>query len=129
MRDTKIERRGSEPRRRLNTTPCSHLSEPRSWRQAVAPGERRLALRVKRNPGAKEQRRSATSMRFTTSLDSTESQPATQLARLTTRIRWIATRRTSKRPASPFIVSFVITAGELAHRFRPGFVSRFFQYP
>ena len=54
-RGTKIERHGSERRRRPKPTLSPHLSEPRSWRPEVAPGERRLALRVKRNPGAKNQ--------------------------------------------------------------------------
>ena len=54
----------------------TQFREPRSWRQHIAPGERRLALRAKRNPGFQDPRRSATSKRFTTSLDQTESQPA-----------------------------------------------------
>jgi hypothetical protein len=40
--------------------------KPRSWRNDVAPGERWLALQAERNPGIIEQRRWATSSRFTT---------------------------------------------------------------
>ena len=90
MLGTKIERHGSTRRRRPKTTPSSHLSEPRSWRPEVAPGERRLALRAKRNPGLKNQ----DARRRADDSPHRSIQPSRnrQNRRLAARIRWIACR-------------------------------------